>query len=197
MPDRKSGGSQGTEVRLALTVKAGFACTASSGALILARLLAASPAAAQPAPDPAPPAATPAPDVEDVESATQPAGPTVAPAEAGTPGEEIVITGFRASLQNALSQKRRSDQIIDAITAEDIADFPDANLAESIQRLPGVSLDRDNGEGRSITVRGLGGDFQMVRLNGADAQAVSGNGASDSGANRSRGFDFNTFASEL
>lgn len=112
-------------------------------------------------------------------------------------GDEIVVTGFRASLQNALNLKRQSNQIIDAITAEDIADFPDANLAESIQRLPGISIDRDNGEGRSITVRGLGGDFQMVRLNGADAQAIAGGISSDAGANRSRGFDFNTFASEL
>lgn len=112
-------------------------------------------------------------------------------------GDEIVVTGFRASLRNALNLKRASNQIVDAITAEDIADFPDANLAESIQRLPGVSIDRDNGEGRSITVRGLGGDFQSVRLNGADAQNVAGGNQSDAGANRSRGFDFNTFASEL
>lgn len=119
---------------------------------------------------------------------------------AGTPpGEsaDIIVTGFRASLANALSQKRQSNQIIEAITAEDIADFPDANIAESIQRLPGISIDRDNGEGRTITVRGLGGDFQAVRLNGADALAIAGGNASDSGANRSRGFDFNTFASEL
>ncbi|MBC9031028.1 TonB-dependent receptor [Sphingomonas sp. JC676] len=112
-------------------------------------------------------------------------------------GNDIVVTGFRASLQNSLNIKRNSNQIVDAITAEDIAEFPDANLAESIQRLPGVSIDRDNGEGRTITVRGLGGDFQMVRLNGADAQNIAGGNNSDSGANRSRGFDFNTFASEL
>jgi len=198
MPDRKTGGLLETEVRLALTVKAAFTSNASTGALVLAGLIAAAPAAAQTASpaqeQPAPPAA----DVEDVESATQPADPTAAPVDGATaPEEEIVITGFRASLQNALSQKRRSDQIIDAITAEDIADFPDANLAESIQRLPGVSIDRDNGEGRSITVRGLGGDFQMTRLNGADALAVAGGSSSDAGANRTRGFDFNTFASEL
>ena len=112
-------------------------------------------------------------------------------------GPDIVVTGFRASLANAVNQKRRSNQIIDAITAEDIADFPDANLAESIQRLPGISIDRDNGEGRSITVRGLGGDFQQTRLNGADALSITGGGNDPSGANRSRGFDFNTFASEL
>ena len=115
------------------------------------------------------------------------------------PGDarDIVVTGFRASLESALALKRQSNQIIDAITAEDIANFPDANLAESIQRLPGISIDRDNGEGRTITVRGLGGDFQVVRLNGVDAQSVAGSNDSGSGANRTRGFDFNTFASEL
>ena len=117
--------------------------------------------------------------------------------QAETQGDAIVVTGYRASLANSVNIKRNSNQIVDAITAEDIADFPDANLAESIQRLPGVSIDRDNGEGRTITVRGLGGDFQAVRLNGADAQNIAGGNQSDSGANRSRGFDFNTFASEL
>jgi TonB-dependent receptor len=136
---------------------------------------------------------------DDVPAGTGDAGtePTTATGGDAAQDEQIVVTGFRASLQNALGVKRRSNQIVDAITAEDIADFPDANLAESIQRLPGVSIDRDNGEGRSITIRGLGGDFQMVRLNGADAQAVAGGISSDAGANRSRGFDFNTFASEL
>jgi iron complex outermembrane recepter protein len=117
--------------------------------------------------------------------------------QAQSEGQTIVVTGFRASLANSVNIKKNSNQIVDAITAEDIADFPDANLAESIQRLPGVSIDRDNGEGRTITVRGLGGDFQAVRLNGADAQNVAGGNQSDAGANRSRGFDFNTFASEL
>lgn len=122
-----------------------------------------------------------------------------APAEgqSDAQAEEVVVTGFRASLANALNDKRKADQIVDSITAEDIADFPDANIAESIQRLPGISIDRDNGEGRSITVRGLGGDFQSVFLNGADAQNISGGNQSDAGGNRSRGFDFNTFASEL
>ncbi len=126
-----------------------------------------------------------------------PAAPAQPAAEPEGPNADVVVTGYRSSLANALGQKRASNQIIDAISAEDIANFPDANLAESIQRLPGVSIDRDNGEGRSITVRGLGGDFQQVRLNGADALSISGGNQSDSGANRSRGFDFNTFASEL
>jgi iron complex outermembrane receptor protein len=186
---------------LALTVKAAFISTASTGALVLAGLIAATPAAAR-APAPAAiPASAPADQPADDSAAAQETVPDGAAAtnsaEQEATGEDIVITGFRASLQNALSQKRRSNQIIDSITAEDIADFPDANLAESIQRLPGISIDRDNGEGRSITVRGLGGDFQTTRLNGADALAVAGGNTSDAGANRSRGFDFNTFASEL
>jgi TonB-dependent receptor len=163
-------------------------------------MMAAAPASAQqPAADPTARPAPQAPEALEEEAADETAVDTAAgdPAAEAPAEEEIVITGFRASLQNALVQKRRSDQIIDAITAEDIADFPDANLAESIQRLPGVSIDRDNGEGRSITVRGLGGDFQMTRLNGADALAVAGGSSSDAGANRTRGFDFNTFASEL
>ena len=181
---------------MAVTVKAAFIGTASTGALVLAGLIAAAPAAAQtsPAQEQASPAGDPATAQETVPDG---AAATTAAEQEAAGEEDIVITGFRASLQNALNQKRRSNQIIDAITAEDIADFPDANLAESIQRIPGVSIDRDNGEGRSITVRGLGGDFQTTRLNGADALAVAGGNQSDAGANRSRGFDFNTFASEL
>lgn len=111
--------------------------------------------------------------------------------------DEVVITGYRASLESALEQKKRSNEIIDTINAEDIADFPDANLAESLQRLPGVTIDRDNGEGRTITVRGLGPDFTRVRLNGLEALSTSGGNDSGSAPNRSRGFDFNAFASEL
>lgn len=111
--------------------------------------------------------------------------------------EEVVVTGYRAALQSALAMKRDAGTMMDAINAEDIADFPDANLAESLQRLPGIAVDRDNGEGRTITVRGLGSDFTRVHLNGMETLATSA--ASDSGGapNRSRGFDFNTFASDL
>ncbi|KAK0341751.1 hypothetical protein LTR94_025122, partial [Friedmanniomyces endolithicus] len=111
--------------------------------------------------------------------------------------DEIVVTGFRASLQNALNIKRREAGIVDAISAEDIADFPDTNLAESIQRIPGVSIDRDAGEGRSITVRGLSSEFTRTRINGIEAQASTGATDSSGGVNRGRGFDFNVFASEL
>lgn len=108
--------------------------------------------------------------------------------------EPIVVTGFRASLDKALSVKKDSVSAVDAIVAEDIAKFPDQNLAESLQRVPGISIQRDAGEGRAITVRGLGAQFTRVRVNGMETVATSTDGAS---ANRDRAFDFNVFASEL
>lgn len=119
-----------------------------------------------------------------------------APAEIqdAEPADEIVVTGFRQSLEAALNVKRGSVSSVDAIVAEDIAKFPDQNLAESLQRIPGISIQRDGGEGRSITVRGLGAQFTRVRVNGLETIATSNDGA---GANRERAFDFNVFASEL
>ncbi|HEY0599724.1 MAG TPA: TonB-dependent receptor [Brevundimonas sp.] len=119
------------------------------------------------------------------------------PQEEATQVDEVVVTGFRASLSASLDAKRRDANVVDVIVAEDIADFPDLNLAESIQRVPGVAIDRDAGEGRSITVRGLGADFTRTRINGMEAQATAGGTDSSGGANRGRGFDFNVFASEL
>ena len=109
----------------------------------------------------------------------------------------VVITGIRAALESALNAKKQDKGIVDVIKAEDIAKFPDTNLAESLQRIPGVVIDRDAGEGRNITVRGLGADFTRVRINGIEALATTGGTDSSGGANRSRGFDFNVFAAEL
>jgi len=111
--------------------------------------------------------------------------------------EEIVVKGFKGSLRASLDMKRSENGVVDSIIAEDIADFPDLNLAEAIQRIPGVSINRMNGEGRQITVRGLGGDFNRIRINGMEAQNTSGGTDSSGGSNRGRSFDFNTFASEL
>jgi TonB-dependent receptor len=111
--------------------------------------------------------------------------------------DTVVVTGIRASLESALNAKRQDKGIVDVIKAEDIAKFPDTNLAESLQRIPGVVIDRDAGEGRNITVRGLGADFTRVRINGIEALATTGGTDSSGGANRSRGFDFNVFAAEL
>ncbi|PZU09533.1 TonB-dependent receptor [Sphingomonas sp.] len=125
--------------------------------------------------------------------ATQ-AAPEAAPALSESAAQDIVVTGFRRSLDAALTVKRESISAVDAIVAEDIAKFPDQNLAESLQRIPGISIQRDAGEGRAITVRGLGAQFTRVRVNGLETVATSTDGAS---ANRDRAFDFNVFASEL
>jgi iron complex outermembrane receptor protein len=130
-------------------------------------------------------------------SATAASAQTAPAPAASDTVDEVVVTGFRESLRSALNIKRGSSGVVDAIKAEDIADFPDANLAESIQRVPGVSITRVAGEGRTITVRGLPPAFTRVRINGMEAQSTSGATTSDRGANLGRGFDFNTFASEL
>ena len=111
--------------------------------------------------------------------------------------DEVVISGYRRSLDAALDLKRESAGSSDSIFAEDIADFPDLNLSESLQRLPGVSIARDAGEGRQISVRGLGPQFTRVRINGMEAMTANGGTDAAGGTNRNRSFDFNTFASEL
>ncbi len=117
-----------------------------------------------------------------------------ASADTAVADEAIVVTGFRQSLQAAINVKKNAVGAVDAIVAEDIAKFPDQNLAESLQRIPGISISRDAGEGRAITVRGLSSQFTRVRVNGLETVATSTDGAS---ANRDRAFDFNVFASEL
>ena len=80
--------------------------------------------------------------------------------------EEVVVTGIRDSMRDNMNIKRSSVGILDAVTAEDIGKFPDTNLAESLQRIPGVSIDRRNGEGSRVTVRGFGPGYNLVTLNG-------------------------------
>ena len=78
--------------------------------------------------------------------------------------EEIVVTGIRGSLRRAIDRKRNADNIIDALVAEDIGKFPDQNLAESMQRITGVAIDRMRGEGSAVSIRGLGPEFTRVLL---------------------------------
>ncbi|AEG50716.1 TonB-dependent receptor [Sphingobium chlorophenolicum L-1] len=119
----------------------------------------------------------------------------VAAQDSGT--ADIIVTGFRNSVENAQLQKRESTAAVDVIKAEDIAKFPDNNLAESLQRIPGVAISREGGEGRAISVRGLGPEYTRVRINGMEAVATTGGSDAGGGVNRGRGFDFNVFASEL
>lgn len=115
--------------------------------------------------------------------------------------EEVVVTGIRASMERAMDIKRDATGVVDAISAEDMGKFPDTNLAESLQRITGVSIDRSNGEGSRITVRGFGPDFNMVTLNGRTMPGGSAYGGSSGADDATRGgnaraFDFANLASE-
>ena len=101
--------------------------------------------------------------------------------------DEIVTTGIRGSLTRSMDIKRASRGVVDAISAEDIGKFPDANLAESLQRITGVSIDRQRGEGSQVTVRGFGPEYNLVTINGRQMPTHNG-------VNRS--FDFADLASE-
>ena len=107
--------------------------------------------------------------------------------------DRVVVTGIRGSLESALSLKRNAQGVVDGITAEDIGKFPDTNLAESLQRISGVSIDRSIGEGSKVTVRGVGPDYNLVLLNGRQMPASS---IVDTSASNSRAFDFANLASE-
>ncbi len=113
--------------------------------------------------------------------------------------DEIVVTGVRGSILNSLEQKRDATGFVDAISAEDLGKFPDLNISESLQRVPGVTLFRNNtGDGQSINLRGLGAEFTRVEINGVTG---TNNGTSGrfggSFGDVSGGFNFEILASEL
>ncbi|REL27027.1 TonB-dependent receptor [Thalassotalea euphylliae] len=101
--------------------------------------------------------------------------------------EVIEVRGIRSSLVKAMDIKRSSKGVVEAINAEDIGKFPDSNLAESLQRISGVAIDRDNGEGSRVSVRGFGPDRNLVLLNGRQMPTSTGD----------RSFDFANIASEM
>jgi iron complex outermembrane receptor protein len=111
--------------------------------------------------------------------------------------EEVVVSGYVESLVQARAIKRSSVGNEEVIVAEDIAAFPDLNLAESLQRVPGVTINRDSGEGRQITLRGLGPDFTRTQLNGMEVLGNTASGMDNrGGVSRTRSFDYSLFASE-
>jgi TonB-dependent receptor len=111
---------------------------------------------------------------------------------------EIVVSGYRESITAAQELKRRAVGAEDDIVATDIAAFPDLNLAESLQRVPGITITRDSGEGRQIALRGLGADFTRTQLNGMEVLGNTASGMDNRGSvSRSRSFDYSLFASEL
>src|SRR5688572_18468285 len=118
-----------------------------------------------------------------------------------TPDSEIIVTGVRASLDRSIDLKRNAAGVVDGISAEDIGKFPDTNLAESLQRITGVSIDRVNGEGSRVTVRGFGPGYNLVTLNGramptASIASVGQDQNGDFVSGTTRSFDFSNIASE-
>ena len=112
--------------------------------------------------------------------------------------EEIVTVGVRSSMASSANMKRAAQGVSDGIVAEDIGKFPDTNLAESLQRITGVSIDRTPeagvpGEGSRVTVRGVGPNFNLVTLNG---RQMPGSSLQNTTASDNRSFDFNNLASE-
>lgn len=105
--------------------------------------------------------------------------------------DTVVVTGIRASLESSANAKKNAVGFLDAITAEDMGKFPDSNIAESIARIPGVTMTREiTGEGLQIQIRGLGTNFTRILLNGAPVASAS-TGRTDTGsANREVDMDF-------
>ncbi|MBN7820711.1 TonB-dependent receptor [Bowmanella yangjiangensis] len=101
--------------------------------------------------------------------------------------EKIQVRGLRSSISESLFQKQNADSVVDLIIADDIGKFPDENLAEALQRIPGITITRNGGEGQNILVRGLGDGYNITTLNGRKL-------ASD---NAGRDFNYDTIASEL
>ncbi|MDF2639862.1 MAG: TonB-dependent receptor [Novosphingobium lindaniclasticum] len=130
---------------------------------------------------------------------------TAAPAAVDAPQDDastepsagdIIVTGIRGSLQSATNAKREAVTFGDSIFAEDIGKLPATNLAETLNRMPGVRLNRDiNGEGTQVAIRGLGPSFTRVLLNGSQLQVASDGGTNGGSANREVDLDF--FPSEL
>ena len=121
---------------------------------------------------------------------------TPAPAATADTVEEVVVTGFRKSLADATNAKRESVSFTDSVFSEDIGKFPDLNIAESLNRIPGIQLTREiNGDGLNIAIRGLGTNFTKILLNGSQI-AVASSGRTDA-QNQNREVDLNLFPTEL
>lgn len=99
----------------------------------------------------------------------------------------IVITGFRAALRSAVTTKKKKDEVVESVSAEDIGKLPDNSIGESIARLPGVAAQRTNGRASGISIRGFGPDFSTTLLNGREQTST----------NDSRGVEFDQYPSEI
>lgn len=123
---------------------------------------------------------------EDQDSANPASPPNSAGEEPGE-GREIVVTGFRAALENAVAEKKNRDQVVESVSAEDIGKLPDASIAESIARLPGLTSQRLSGRANVISIRGFGPDFSTTLLNGREQTTTGEN----------RAVEFDQYPSEI
>lgn len=157
-----------------------FRGSASTLAFGVTLALAASPAYAQ---DATVPPAEPANESPDEAANAQETDANSQNNDAGT----IVVTGFRAALQSAVNTKKRQDQVVESVTAEDIGKLPDNGIGESIARLPGLAAQRAQGRANIISIRGFGPDFSTTTLNGREQTTT----------NDSRAVEFDQFPSEI
>ena len=166
-PGITSVGSREEDIRMTIRSQLRFGVSASALTLALTPTL----AAAQDV------SANPS-DTEETEPATEELAPE-------TPG--VVITGFRASLQSAVDEKKRQEQIVESVSAEDIGKLPDNSIGESIARLPGITSQRLNGRANVIAIRGFGPDFSQTLLNGREQTSTGDN----------RAVEFDQYPSEI
>ena len=101
--------------------------------------------------------------------------------------QEVVVTGIRKSIEDTVTAKKNDDRIIEEVSTEDIGKLPDASIAESIARLPGLAAQRTNGRAQTLDIRGMGPDFTVTLLNGREQASVNDN----------RTVEFDQYPSEL
>src|SRR3954469_23721305 len=145
---------------------------AAASPLAVAMAMASSPASAQDAAQQ--PVITGA---ASAATAAQPTDQGANPTPQADQGSNIVVTGFRASLQNAINKKKKADQIVESVSSEDIGKLPDASIGEAIARLPGLTSQRLSGRADVISIRGFGPDFSTTLLNGREQTSTGDNRA--------------------
>ena len=170
-----------TTKKISATTRQAFTRQPLSQAIVLALGLTSQPLWAQTAPD-----------------SQADASATAASSKAKADDIEVIeVSGFRGSLNVALAAKREAVGSKETILAEDLGKFPDLNIADSLARVPGIAIEQDAGEGRQISLRGLGATFVKTTINGMESASAGAATDAAGGANKSRAFDFNVFASEL
>ncbi|NCT71315.1 MAG: TonB-dependent receptor [Xanthomonadaceae bacterium] len=118
-------------------------------------------------------------------SAAAVSGNTLAQQAEGTPAaastqatdlDTVTVKGYRYSIEQSLEQKRNANAVVEVITAEDVGKFPDKNVADALQRVPGVLISRNGGEGKNVSVRGLSSELVLTQLNGNYIASAESNG---------------------